>query len=370
MPSCRRARSSGFAASARGPTRRAASNPAGFRRRFRRSIRATEMKPYREWLSSKSYEAMASLGGSFYSNDIRDYYLTPYDLGLRAVREVRPRLHRPAGAREDGGNQRRKKVTLVWNGEDVARVFGSLFGDGTIAKYIDLPLANYATLPYDKVLKGGRRSVSPHTPATPYNERAIVSLAVVNVEAQRAGHAGVGRSGAKRAAGRRSRPSSGTCRSKSARPWRRCRSRTSRALDIVPSRPEVRGRAGEAEWLTSFTGSAAAARGCERRPRADVLREQGNHEDRRHAGRRHDVHQGHGVAVSLPRGVRALLLHHRGRRPGGNAGRHSAGRPGHDDLHPAGAEAPAAREDAALLFRVPGPESLQDAHPRGHAKRI
>ena len=39
------------------------------------------MKPYREWLGAKSYEAMASLGGSFYSNDIRDYYLTPYDLG-------------------------------------------------------------------------------------------------------------------------------------------------------------------------------------------------------------------------------------------------------------------------------------------------
>ena len=27
---------------------------------------------------------------------------------------------------------------------------------GAIAKYIDLPLANYATLPYDKVLKDGK----------------------------------------------------------------------------------------------------------------------------------------------------------------------------------------------------------------------
>jgi syringate O-demethylase len=40
-----------------------------------------EMKRYRQWLSGKSYEAMASLGGSFYSGDITDYYLTPYDLG-------------------------------------------------------------------------------------------------------------------------------------------------------------------------------------------------------------------------------------------------------------------------------------------------
>ncbi len=31
------------------------------------------MKEYRQWLSAESYEAKASLGGSFYSADIRDY---------------------------------------------------------------------------------------------------------------------------------------------------------------------------------------------------------------------------------------------------------------------------------------------------------
>ena len=39
------------------------------------------MKGYRQWLSATGYEAMASLGGSFYSDNITDYYLTPYDLG-------------------------------------------------------------------------------------------------------------------------------------------------------------------------------------------------------------------------------------------------------------------------------------------------
>jgi vanillate/3-O-methylgallate O-demethylase len=38
-------------------------------------------KSYRKWLTSKSYEAMASLGGSFYSENIKDYYLAPFDLG-------------------------------------------------------------------------------------------------------------------------------------------------------------------------------------------------------------------------------------------------------------------------------------------------
>ena len=41
-----------------------------------------KMKPYRQWLPANTYEAIASLGGSFYSDDIRDYYLTPWDLGM------------------------------------------------------------------------------------------------------------------------------------------------------------------------------------------------------------------------------------------------------------------------------------------------
>ena len=40
-----------------------------------------KMKGYRGWLKSTSYEAMASLGGSFVSKNIEDYYLTPWDLG-------------------------------------------------------------------------------------------------------------------------------------------------------------------------------------------------------------------------------------------------------------------------------------------------
>ncbi|MBV8844744.1 MAG: hypothetical protein JO307_18215, partial [Bryobacterales bacterium] len=40
-----------------------------------------KMKAYREWLPATTWEAVASLGGSFYSKNIEDYYLTPHDLG-------------------------------------------------------------------------------------------------------------------------------------------------------------------------------------------------------------------------------------------------------------------------------------------------
>ena len=141
-----------------------------------------ELKAYRQWLSVKSYEATASLGGSFYSDDITDYYLSPYDLGYGAFVKFDHDFIGRAALEKMAGSPHRTKVTLVWNGDDVARVLGSLFRrGGDIAKYIDLPLANYSTLPYDKVVKQGRTvGISTYTGYT-YNERAMVSLAMVDV---------------------------------------------------------------------------------------------------------------------------------------------------------------------------------------------
>ena len=142
-----------------------------------------KMKPYRQWLSGKSYETMASLGGSFYSDNITDYYLTPWDLGYGPIVKFDHEFVGRQALEKLAGHPRRKKVTLVWNGEDIARVFGSLFhAGGDIAKYIDLPLANYSTLPYDKVLKAGKTvGLSTYTGYT-YNERAMISLAVIDIE--------------------------------------------------------------------------------------------------------------------------------------------------------------------------------------------
>lgn len=39
------------------------------------------LRPYREWLPATSEEAVGSIGGSFYSPNIEDYYCTPWDLG-------------------------------------------------------------------------------------------------------------------------------------------------------------------------------------------------------------------------------------------------------------------------------------------------
>jgi vanillate/3-O-methylgallate O-demethylase len=139
-----------------------------------------QMEDYRRWLTSKSYEAMASLGGSFVSKNIEDYYLTPWDLGYGQFVKFDHEFVGRAALEKLVGEQKRHKVTLVWNGDDTAEDLHSLFRQGEISKYIDLPLANYASLPYDKVVKDGKTvGLSTYTGYT-YNERAVISLAIVD----------------------------------------------------------------------------------------------------------------------------------------------------------------------------------------------
>jgi vanillate/3-O-methylgallate O-demethylase len=137
------------------------------------------MKAYREWLPADWYEGTGSLGGSLVSDDIEDYYLTPHELGYGGFvnfdhdfvgREALEGMEAPA----------RRKVTLAWNGDDVARAMGSLFEKGDPAKYIDLPLSNYATWPNDRVMAGDHDVGVSTFSGYSYNERSMLSLAIVD----------------------------------------------------------------------------------------------------------------------------------------------------------------------------------------------
>jgi glycine cleavage system aminomethyltransferase T len=143
---------------------------------------SAELKPYREWLKPTSYEAMASLGGSFTSANIEDYYLSPWDLGYGSIVKFDHDFVGRAALERMAAGPHRRKVTFVWDGEDLARAMGALFtgGPGDQPKYIDLPLANYATLPFDKVVKDGRTvGLSTYTAYT-WNERAMLSLGCID----------------------------------------------------------------------------------------------------------------------------------------------------------------------------------------------
>ena len=90
-----------------------------------------EMKAYREWLPADGYEGTGSLGGSFVSDEISDYYLTPHDLGYWPfVKFEHEFVGREALLEMADRRPRWKKVTLAWNGEDVAQAIGLAFREG------------------------------------------------------------------------------------------------------------------------------------------------------------------------------------------------------------------------------------------------
>jgi vanillate/3-O-methylgallate O-demethylase len=139
-----------------------------------------KMKKYREWLPATSYEATGSIGGSFYSDNVEDYYVTPYEMGYGPFIKFDHDFIGRQALEKMAGKPHRKKVTLAWNADDVMKVFRSMFEQGDPYKYIDLPLSNYTSASYDKLVKGGKTVGVSMFAGYSYNERSMLSLGIVD----------------------------------------------------------------------------------------------------------------------------------------------------------------------------------------------
>ncbi|MEY4266171.1 MAG: hypothetical protein RIS90_706 [Pseudomonadota bacterium] len=141
------------------------------------------MQRYREWLPVDSYEAAGALGGSFDSQDVRDYYVTPFDMGYaNFIKFDHEFIGRPA-LEAMQGKPHRRKVTFEWNGDDVVKVFASMFGQSDAHfKWIEFPWINYAATMADKVMKGDQMVGLSLFSGYSYNERCILSLGMVDAD--------------------------------------------------------------------------------------------------------------------------------------------------------------------------------------------
>jgi vanillate/3-O-methylgallate O-demethylase len=139
-----------------------------------------KMKPYRQWLPGTSYEANASLGGSFVSNSIEDYYTTPYELGYDGFTKFDHDFIGKEALQAMQGKVHRKKVTFAWNNDDVNKVMASMFAPaGENYKFIDLPLSNYASSSFDSIMSGGKVVGASMFSGYSFNERKMLSLGFV-----------------------------------------------------------------------------------------------------------------------------------------------------------------------------------------------
>jgi len=138
------------------------------------------MQEYRDWLGADSYEAAGSIGGSFVSKEISDYYVNPFELGYGFYIGWKKEnfIGKDALLKlKDAPN--RQKVTFEWNREDVLKVIASGLEQGTPFNWIDFPQPNYASSSADMVMQGDKMVGMSMFNGYSYNERCFLSLGVV-----------------------------------------------------------------------------------------------------------------------------------------------------------------------------------------------
>jgi syringate O-demethylase len=138
------------------------------------------MKAYRKWAPATGYEANASIGGSFYSDEIEDYYFTPWDLGYgHIVKFDHDFIGREALEKQEKTAHRRK-VTLALDNDDTLRCIGSQLFERDRAKYMDFPSSVYSMHPFDRVMAGGGLAGLSTWIGYSSNERRMLTLAVLD----------------------------------------------------------------------------------------------------------------------------------------------------------------------------------------------
>jgi syringate O-demethylase len=139
-------------------------------------------KAYREWLGENSYEARASLGGSFDSENIADYYFSPWDLQYGGFVKFDHDFIGREALEKKAGDHHRHKVTLALNNEDVTKVIASQFQKEGRGKFMEFPSAVYSMHPFDAVLHGDKTVGVSTWIGYSSNEGKMLTLAVLNDE--------------------------------------------------------------------------------------------------------------------------------------------------------------------------------------------
>ena len=138
------------------------------------------LKSYREWLPASGYEGSASLGGSFASPNVEDYYFTPWDLGYgHLVKFDHDFIGRDALEKMAEG-EHRTKVTLALDDDDVERTIGTMLQKTDRAKYIDWPNSVYSMHPFDRVTVDDETVGLSTWVGYSANEGKMLTLAVVD----------------------------------------------------------------------------------------------------------------------------------------------------------------------------------------------
>ena len=141
-----------------------------------------ELRSYREWLPANGYEAANALAGSYVSDNIEDYYVNPFQLGYGSFVKFDHDFIGAGALKKMDAAAQRKKVTLAWNADDVAKIFASLVDTGNRGyQFFEVPTANYGSSNYNAVLDSSGATVGLSMfSGYSANERRALSLATID----------------------------------------------------------------------------------------------------------------------------------------------------------------------------------------------
>ncbi|RUZ73360.1 aminomethyl transferase family protein [Mesorhizobium sp. M7A.F.Ca.US.006.01.1.1] len=141
-----------------------------------------QLRTYREWLPADGWEANLQFGGSLYSNNIEDYYSTPWSLGYGHLVKFDHDFIGRAALEQSQNGKRRVKRSLLWDKDDVIKVYASQLTEGPLYKSIEMPIAYFGFPQADEVRSEDGRLVgmSQICGYNNVNDRSVISLVSID----------------------------------------------------------------------------------------------------------------------------------------------------------------------------------------------
>jgi vanillate/3-O-methylgallate O-demethylase len=148
------------------------------------AIFGPDMMPFREEFlrAMPAASATFNIAGSFEAPDISAWYRSPVELGWGKSIKLDHDFKGRAALEAELAAPRRQIRTLVWNGDDVADVYASLFHkDETPYHFMEMPRDQRGFMYADKVLCNGREVGVATSRGYSYYFREMLSLCVIDV---------------------------------------------------------------------------------------------------------------------------------------------------------------------------------------------
>lgn len=138
------------------------------------------LKEFRD--AMPAFASTFNIAGSFESDDIRDWYRSPLELGWGKVVKFDHDFIGRDALEKEAAEPRRVIRTLVWNEDDVIDVYASLFKQGQPFDFMEMPRDQRGFMYADKVLKGDTVAGVTTSRGYSYYFRKMLSLATIDVE--------------------------------------------------------------------------------------------------------------------------------------------------------------------------------------------